>query len=314
MDRDTRTLIVKLNATGDVLRTTPLLRRLPGQVTWITAPNNLDLLHGLSTRMECLPWADRQRALGTEFDLLINLEDEPETGAFASEVRCTRRFGAYLDGTGTVRYTDDASAWFDLSLVSRHGRAAADRLKLQNRRTYQEMIFEGLGYRFQGEPYLLPDVRNDRLHGDVALAPRSGPVWPMKNWAYYGELQEVLEARGLKVNVLPTRDSLLEHIADIRNHRCLVSGDSLPMHVALGAGIPCVSLFMCTSPWEIHDYGLQTKIVSPLLERFFYQRGLDPAATTAVPLEDVADAVLRILGHGRSAMERDDERSESVAP
>jgi ADP-heptose:LPS heptosyltransferase len=136
----------------------------------------------------------------------------------------------------------------------------------------------------------------------------------MKNWAYYGELQEALEARGLKVNVLPTRDSLLEHVADVRNHRCLVSGDSLPMHVALGAGIPCVSLFTCTSPWEIHDYGLQTQIVSPLLERFFYQRGLDPEATTAVPLEDVVDAVMRILGPCRPALERDDERSEPVAP
>jgi hypothetical protein len=84
--------------------------------------------------------------------------------------------------------------------------------------------------------------------------------------------------------------------------------------VALGAGIPCVSLFTCTSPWEIHDYGLQTKIVSPLLERFFYQRGLDPEATTAVPLEDVVDAVLRTFDAAGPAVERDDERSEPVAP
>lgn len=312
MDSDTRTLIVKLNATGDVLRTTPLLRRLPGQVTWITASNNLELLRGLSRIQRCLSWEDRRSVLATEFDLLINLEDEPEVGSFANEIRCRRRFGAYLDTSGAMRYTEDARAWFDLSLISRHGRAVADRLKLHNRRTYQEMIFEGLGYPFQGETYLLPDARNDRLQGDIAIAPRSGPVWPMKNWAYYGELKEALEAQGLKVNVLPARGSLLEHVADVRNHRCLVSGDSLPMHVALGAGIPCVSLFTCTSPWEIHDYGLQTKVVSPLLDRYFYQRGLDPRATTAVSLREVLDAVMQVLARSRSSTACSAERSDQM--
>jgi hypothetical protein len=84
-----------------------------------------------------------------------------------------------------------------------------------------------------------------------------------------------LEDRGLVVNLLPTRKTLLEHLADVRNHRCLVAGDSLPMHFALGSGVRCVTLFTCTSPWEIYDYGIQTKIVSPLLSEFFYKRGAD---------------------------------------
>ena len=74
--------------------------------------------------------------------------------------------------------------------------------------------------------------------------------------------------------MLPKRSSLLEHLADVRNHRCLVGGDSLPMHFALGTGTPCVTLFTCTSPWEIYEYGIQKKIVSPLLEEFFYKRGI----------------------------------------
>jgi heptosyltransferase II len=70
-----------------------------------------------------------------------------------------------------------------------------------------------------------------------------------------------------------------------------VCGDSLPMHLALGSGIPTVALFNCTSPWEIHDYGLLTKLVSPLLGEFFYKRAFDPRATTAIPFEDVLGAV-----------------------
>src|ERR1044071_6701681 len=84
----------------------------------------------------------------------------------------------------------------------------------------------------------------------------------------------------------------MEHLADVRNHCCLVSGDSLPMHFALGTGTPCVSLFTCTSPWEIDDYGVQRKIVSPLLEEFFYKRECDQRATTAISVDEVFNAVI----------------------
>ena len=67
------------------------------------------------------------------------------------------------------------------------------------------------------------------------------------------------------------------------------------MHLALGSGVPCVSIFTCTSPWEIYGYGLQEKVVSPLLEKFFYQRGYDKRATEAIPMEVIADAVTRQL-------------------
>ena len=48
------TLIVKLNATGDVVRTTPLLRCLDGPVTWITARANCPLLEGVHEKLRCL--------------------------------------------------------------------------------------------------------------------------------------------------------------------------------------------------------------------------------------------------------------------
>src|SRR5690348_12385242 len=124
----------------------------------------------------------------------------------------------------------------------------------------------------------------------------AGAVWPMKNWAFYDELKKELEAAGLIVNILPKRPSLLEHLADVRNHRCLVGGDSLPMHFALGSERKCVTLFTCTSPWEIFDYGLQRKIISPLLEDFFYKRGYDQRATTSIAVEEVAAEVLHQIG------------------
>ena len=204
-------------------------------------------------------------------------------------------FGAYADATNALKYTDDSHAWFDLSLISSYGRKEADRLKLVNRQTYQDLIFAGLGFKFSGERYFLPSPMETDLTGDVAISAEAGPVWPMKNWAYYQDLKRELESGGFKVNLLPQRSSLLEHLCDVRNHRCLVGGDSLPMHLALGTETKCVSLFTCTSPWEIHGYGLQEKIISPLLAEFFYKRDFDKRATLAISLEQVHEAVLNKL-------------------
>jgi len=67
------------------------------------------------------------------------------------------------------------------------------------------------------------------------------------------------------------------------------------MHFALGSVTRCVTLFNCTSPWEIYDYGVQKKIVSPLLEEFFYKRGYDNRATTAITVDEVLSAVMTQL-------------------
>ncbi|MBA3830908.1 MAG: hypothetical protein H0X34_03240 [Chthoniobacterales bacterium] len=298
-------LISKLGATGDVVRTTPLIRRLGGQIVWLTEAKNTFLLDGLGD-VECFSWERRNSIPERKYDLIINLEDTLEVASFLQKFTVGTWFGAYAAVDSTLKYTDDSSGWFDLSLISSHGRVRADGLKFLNRRTYQDLIFEGLGLRFDGEKYLLPKAVETGLSGDVAIAADAGPVWPMKKWAYYDELKKELQDRGLTVNVLPKRLSILEHLADVRQHRCIVGGDSLPMHLAMGSGRPCVSLFTCTSPWEIFEYGLLVKVVSPLLGEFFYQRGYDERATTAINVEEVLDAVMAQL---ESAVPMGDELS-----
>ena len=288
-------LIIKLGATGDVVRTTPLLRRLDGPVSWITAENNLALLQGIDREVRCVSWENRRRVANTAYDLVINLEDDRQTSAFLKELKFKQLFGAYLNEDDQLTYTSDSRDWFDLSLISTYGREEADRLKLLNRRTYQELIFDGLGLGFSGETYYLPPPRPTGLQGDVAISATAGAVWPMKKWAYYDELKSDLESAGLKVNILQDRPTVLEHLADVQGHRCLVSGDSLPMHLALGSGVRCVSIFTCTSPWEIYGYGLQEKIVSPFLEKFFYKRGYSRNATTAISVKRVMNAVMAQL-------------------
>ena len=288
-------LLAKLGATGDVVRTTTLLSKFNGHVSWITAAKNAVLLRNLSESVRCLAWEQRDSARDRSYDIMINLEDTLEVAGFVQTLNYSQLFGAHLNSDDQLAYTSDSREWFDLSLISRSGREEADRRKLLNRRTYQELVFSGLGFHFSGETYLLPEPIQTGLSGDVAIAADAGPVWPMKQWAYYGELIRRLKDKGLIVNVLPKRSSLLEHLSDVRNHCCLVGGDSLPMHLALGTGTQCVTLFTCTSPWEIYDYGIQTKVVSPLLEQFFYQRGYDRRATTAISVDEVFSAVMAQL-------------------
>jgi ADP-heptose:LPS heptosyltransferase len=297
-------LILKLGATGDVVRTTPLLSRFSGDVTWITAAKNTVLLEKLRSNLRCFSWEERERAGDRKYDLVINLEDTLDQALFIKTLQTQQVFGAYADTANNLRYTDDSRRWFDLSLISTYGKEQADKLKLLNRHTYQELIFDGLGFQFAGQKYLLPRPVDTGLFGDVAISREAGPVWPMKNWAFYDQLKVELESRGLKVNVLGQRASLLEHLADVSNHRCLVGGDSLPMHLALGSNTRCVSLFTCTSPWEIHDYGIQTKIISPLLNEFFYKRNFDVRATTAISLEEVLEAVMNQIAMAKEKSQR----------
>lgn len=286
-------LIVKLGATGDVLRTSSLLNKLPGEIYWVTSNDNLILLADNQKITRSVSWGQASDLANIKFDLVINLEDSFEVAKLLRQFRCKELFGAYLNISDSVEYTESSRDWFDLSLISRFGRSKADELKLLNRRSYQELIFTSLGYTFQDDKYFLPKTTVSGLVGDVAIANTAGPVWPMKKWAYYDELKLKLEGDGYVVNILPYRNTVLEHIADVQNHKYLISGDSLPMHIALGSGMKCVTIFQCTSPWEIHDYGLQTKIVSPLLEKYFYKRDFDAKAATSIPLSSVYETTIR---------------------
>src|SRR5438874_136713 len=132
-------LILKLGATGDVVRTTPLLRRLHGSVTWVTADKNRVFLDGIAANLRCLAWEDRALALDIEYDLAINLEDTVEVAQFLGTAKPAQIFGAYVDSKNNLSYTENSKCWFDLSVISKYGKKVADRLKLHNRRTYQDL-------------------------------------------------------------------------------------------------------------------------------------------------------------------------------
>jgi heptosyltransferase II len=284
-----RILICKCGAAGDVLRTTPLLEGLnDAQVDWFVNSEHAPLLQGSRARL-----FTSFEALNPElrYDVVISLEESPDiVTRLMSRTRFGELIGTYISGSGRLTYTDSARAWFDMSLISRLGAKVANRLKFENRRSYQDLLFSMVGLHFCGEAYYAMQLGEAARACGILLAPGSGIRWPSKRWAFYGQLAAQLRpAHPIGwLNQEPSYKSLAKRIARFAT---VVANDSLPLHVCLSLSIPVCGLFTCTSPWEIHDYGLLTKVTSSRLQEFYYSKELLPEATQAISVEEVLEAL-----------------------
>jgi len=287
------TLIIKLGAMGDVLRTTTILRALPGPVTWVTRPASLPLLAGNGRITELVPLPEAAARLrGRTFDLVACLDDEPEACALLDGVGGKRHVGAFLEA-GQVRYHEASRSWYDMGLVSRFGKARADELKRANTRSYQEHLFAQFGLPFQDEDYVFGYAPRAVSRRRVGIEMRADARWKWKRWVQYPELIEALRADGLDVFVFEQRDDLRDFIADVNDCGLVVTGDTLTMHVALALQKRTIAVFGPTSAPEIHGYGRLTKIVSPIDCICCYLRDCDvaPNCMQRIPLATLRDAI-----------------------
>jgi heptosyltransferase-2 len=163
--------VIKLGATGDVLRTTPLLPALRrahagAHLTWVTRPGTLELLSGLDGIDRLLPLdTDALAHLPAErFDLVLCLDKEPAASGLASRVQATEKRGFLLGSDGTLRPAHpDSDFAYQLGMD--------DELKFRrNQKTYQQIAFEMAGLSFRGEDYQLALGEADRAHARAAFS------------------------------------------------------------------------------------------------------------------------------------------------
>lgn len=191
-----RLLIVKLDAVGDVLRTTCLLpgiaRRWPGhRVTWLTRDSAAPLL-------EKNPYVDEVVSYGQdallliasqEFDCVINLDAGETSARLAAAARSREKIGYVMAPEGHVRPTSAAAEeWLRLGVF--------DDLKKANRQTYQERMCAILSLSPDGLEYVLEltgeELGAGRRHLEelgVDLTKRvlgvhtgGGGRWKLKQW------------------------------------------------------------------------------------------------------------------------------------
>jgi len=178
----TTILILKTGALGDVLRTTALLPGLHAAhpeavVTWVTAPAALDLvrLHPqVGDVLAVDPRAEEElEALGgwladRAWDWVISLDDEEPLCRLAARLPAARLSGAWWDAeAGRAVYSADSAPWFDMGLLSVHGKEEADRRKAANTRSHPEILCSMLGLA-TGAPLLPADPASEQRIASLA--------------------------------------------------------------------------------------------------------------------------------------------------
>ncbi|MBU0628895.1 MAG: hypothetical protein KKC75_06915 [Nanoarchaeota archaeon] len=140
-------LIIKLAATGDVLRTTSILPGLKekypdSKIFWLTEEYSSELLKSnplIGSILIANNKEDIQELNKESYNLVINLEDNEESCRIVESLNKETLVGAFLKNNKIV-YTKDSSPWFDMGLTSVFGKEKADQLKKENKKTYQDII------------------------------------------------------------------------------------------------------------------------------------------------------------------------------
>jgi heptosyltransferase-2 len=156
--------IIKLGALGDVVRTLPIAKALKAkekesEIVWVTKENALGLF-------EANPYVDEVVVIGSDlsdrnaevhgddvaprtppslrtlqnlggFDVLYNFDIEEEAGELAKEIKADAKFGFYLEEGYPTAFNPEAEYYINTIFD--------DRLKKENKKTYQRMMFETAG-------------------------------------------------------------------------------------------------------------------------------------------------------------------------
>lgn len=291
-------LIIKLGALGDVVRTTPLLRRLKGKITWITQPNAFSLLQENHLIDRILDVKTDLSFLNKEyFHLVLNLEEDKTVCRLVNKLKKGELIGTY-EANSKITYTDSSKEWFDMSLISHLGMKSADDEKWLNRFSYQEILFNMLGLKFKDEEYILPscvkEIKNESFNKIVGLEFRSGERWVAKRWPRGNELIKILKKHNIPFNKFHQYPTLDEFMTAINMTDCVITTDSLALHIALGLKKKVIAIFTCTNPHEIYSYGRTIKIISPFLEEYFFTTKKTLKSGKAISAETVFKSLWKI--------------------
>jgi heptosyltransferase-2 len=310
-----RVLIVKLDAMGDVLRSTALLPALAeahphAAITWLTRKESVPLLQRNPYIAEVLELGpDAVVHLQTRvFDRVINLDAGKVSAGLASAARSSRKDGFVLDERGYVQPTNEAARrWLEAGIF--------DDIKRSGSETYQDRMADIIGLSGREHKYVFElaaaEIDKARTHLEsigldvngtvIGLNTGAGGRWPLKQWREEGYVELVSRlARRENVQFLllggpaeqdrndrlkrastvrlfdPGCNNTVRHFAALLSHCDLtVTGDTLAMHLSLALGKRTIVLFGPTSAAEIDLYGLGEKVVPSMSCLSCYKNSCD---------------------------------------
>ena len=281
-------LIIKLGAAGDVIRTTPILRKLRqvypnSYITWLTC----------SPELVPADWVDKIYSFqlknililqSSQFDLLINLDKDDEACALASQIIARKKKGFLL---GNFNRSKPANKDADHKFLT----GVFDSVNKRNQKSYLEEIFEICGFKFQGEKYILNNFTEKNITWKI---PEKRPLiglntgcgnrwtsrlWQKQNWI---ELAKKLKQRRKGVIILGGPDEhkknlciakesgayypgffpLTKFINLVDQCDLVVTAVTMAMHITIGLGKKIVLFNNIFNKHEFELYGLG-KILEP---------------------------------------------------
>lgn len=278
-----KNLIIKCGAAGDVIRTTPILKKLTGEIWWVTKSPHEQLL---PKNVNIVDIKDIDTLKEKKFNLVLSLDDDFDILKNIHKLSYNKLTGAFLNN-GIPDYTEDSKNWFDMGLISKLGINKANELKKENKRTYQEFLFEFIGETFSGEEYQIAPFKQNKIKKLVGIETRCGKRWPTKEWNKFLELQDLLIRDGYTVKFLNQKNTLTEYIDDISECEYLFCGDTLAMHIGIAVGCKTFGIFTCTPPNEIYDYKILNKIFDKNILNYFYTKEYVLEAINLITLKQV---------------------------
>jgi len=289
---ETRILIIKLGAIGDVMRSTPLLTRFKkdypsSHITWISLTPEV-LPKDMVDQAYRFDFASVYKIEHTQYDIAINLDKDKEACILLQNVKAKRKFGFTWQNDHIFPATPHA----EHKLIT----GIFDNISKLNTKNYMEEIFEICDMKFNNEPYLLnfdPALAEKFKHikekaGNkkiIGLNTGCGKRWQTRLWPreYWIELIKKLQALNYFPLLLggPDEDemnknyststgafyagtfSLPEFIALSSLCDCILTAVSMMMHIAIGLGKPLALFINIFNRHEFYLYNNGTIIEPP---------------------------------------------------
>ena len=310
-----RILLIKLGAIGDVIRTTPLLRRLRQEhpacfVTWLTLTPAILPQQEIEEILR-FDFASTAQLLARRFDIAINLDKEKEACALLLQVAAPQKYGYTLRPYDGVPWPVNPQA--DHKFLT----GLFDQLSLANTKPYVQEIFELCGFDFRGEAYVF-DTHQDKGYDWSQLPPARpriglntgcGDRWTTRLWSTekWTALIHGLQAAGYAPVLLggeaedarnrelqaatgaayPGTFPLPQFINLMNQMDGIVTQVTMAMHISIALGKPTILMNNIFNPHEFDLYG-RGQIVGPDRQCVCFYRGTCRLGTSC--MEDLPAA------------------------